>query len=345
MDSQQTDRTLASIVRVKQVHPIAGADKIVLVEIKGWKCIVKKDEFNQGDLGVYLSIDSIPDLDDPNTSFIKDKGGRIKTIKLRGVISQGLLGPLDWLKSRGIDISTLKEGDDVTKEMGVTKYIPNEELGQYSKGVSDESAPFPVIVRKTDEERLQNYPSFLDRIKNRSIIITRKEDGCSCSVIHNQGKFGLCSRNYELLEPTTSSSHYFYVSDKLKLKEKMQSLGRNIAIQGEIVGPKINGNRLKLVEYSFRVFNVWDIDAQCYLKYSDVESICTFLGVDQVPLIFKGVYDSQKLTLDHFLELADQQEYVTGKTPAEGIVVKTDDDEHRISFKVISNNYLLGNKL
>ena len=338
------DRTLASIVRVKKIYPIAGADLIVLAEIKGWRCVVKKDEFKEGDFGVYLAIDSIPDLSDPNTSFIKEKGGRIKTIKLRGVISQGLLGPLQWLESRGVDISTLKEDDDVTVQMGVTKYVPNEELVQYSKGVPGETIPFPITVRKTDEKRLQDNPAFLEDIKDRQIVITRKEDGCSCTIICDNGNFKICSRNYELLKPTTTSGHYFQVCEKFKLEEKMKALKLNIAIQGEIIGPKINANRLKQNAYSIRVFNVWDIDKQCYMNYSSVTSMCDSLGIDQVPLIFKGIYDPLRLNLDHFLELADLQEYTKGN-PAEGIVVKTDDDGLRISFKVISNKYLLGHKL
>jgi RNA ligase (TIGR02306 family) len=115
-------RALCSVVTVKSMSPIAGADKIVLAEVNGWQCVVAKDEgIKEGDLALYFSIDSIPDLDDPNCALVKKRGGRIKTIKLRGIISQGLLAPLKWLSSRGHNASLLADGDDVTDLMGVTK--------------------------------------------------------------------------------------------------------------------------------------------------------------------------------------------------------------------------------
>jgi RNA ligase (TIGR02306 family) len=117
----EADRSLATICRIKNIYPISGADLIVLAEIQGWKCIVKKNEFNVGDLCIYFSIDAIPDLTDPNTEFMTKRGGRIRTIKMRGVISQGLIGQLTWLSDRGHNIDTLSEGDDVTTQMGSYK--------------------------------------------------------------------------------------------------------------------------------------------------------------------------------------------------------------------------------
>jgi hypothetical protein len=117
-------RALCSVVLVRTLSPIAGADKIELAEVNGWQCVISKDEgMKEGDLALYFSIDSIPDLDDPNCALVKKRGGRIKTIKLRGIISQGLLAPLSWMSSRGHDISELTAGDDVTGQMGVTKVL------------------------------------------------------------------------------------------------------------------------------------------------------------------------------------------------------------------------------
>ena len=110
------------MVAVKSLSPISGADMIVLAEVNGWQCVISKDEgLNEGDLALYYSIDSIPDLEDPHCALVKKRGGRIKTIKLRGIISQGLLAPLSWMESRGHDVSCLTVGDDVTEQMGVTK--------------------------------------------------------------------------------------------------------------------------------------------------------------------------------------------------------------------------------
>lgn len=333
-----TDRTLASIVKVKKLIPIADADKIELAEIKGWRCIVKKNEFSEEDLGVYFSIDSVVDISDPNFEFLKGKS-RIKTIKMRGVISQGLLLPLNVLSSRGYNIDDFKEGDDVTTQMNVTKYISTEELSQYENS-NGTKISFPNFVPKTDETRIQDTPEFLNCIKNRNIVITRKEDGCSCTFIFKDGMFYCCGRNYVLTEPNNQTAHYFHIKDKFNMEEKMNKFEKNIAIQGEIVGCKINGNRLKLTYYDYRVFNIYDIDNHKYLNWESVEEICNKLKLNTVPVVYKGCSNKIELTTDAFLKLANDQSYGE-KLIAEGIVVKTNDENYRISFKVISNEYLL----
>ena len=83
-------RKLAYVAKVIQIVPIHNADSIELAVINGWRCVVKKDEFQVNELAIYFSIDSVPDFEDQNFAFLKNKNvSRIKTIKLRGVISQG----------------------------------------------------------------------------------------------------------------------------------------------------------------------------------------------------------------------------------------------------------------
>lgn len=349
MSTIESDRSLASIVRISKLIPIEGADRILLAQIKGWKCIVKIDEFIEGDLGVYFEIDSIVDKDDPTFDFLKGKM-RIKTVKMRGVVSQGLLLPLTCLVSRGYDISVLKEDENVTEKMGVQKYIAKEEMEQYGGKSSEQKNPFPNFCKKTDEPRLQNNTLFLDMIKGRQIIITRKEDGSSGTFSFKNGVFGIHSRNTTLIEPDASTTQYFFVKDKFEIERKMVELGLNIAIQGEVVGPKINGNRMKLTEYDYRVFNIYDINNQLYLNWSSVVEITSKLSLNTVPIVFEGCADQLELTVDAFLELAKKQFYVLNENPkkcvlAEGIVVKTIDYEPRVSFKVISNEYLLKHDL
>lgn len=344
---QDCSRKLASIVKISKLTQIEGADRILLAEIKGWQCIVKREEFMEGDLGVYFEIDSIVDKNDQTFSFLKGKY-RIKTMKIRGVLSQGLILPLTCLISRGHDISNLKEGDDVTELMGVQKYIQVEEMDQYvGSGVR---SSFPNFCPKTDENRLQNNLNLLCMLKNRTIVITRKEDGCSCTFSYKDGNFKIHSRNTTLDERDTSTNHYFYVKDKFNVEQKMTELGLNLAIQGEVIGPKINANRMKLVEYDFRVFNIYDIDNKLYLNWNSVTDVCNKLGLNTVPVIYEGLSDNIELSLGAFLELAKNTLYVADKDPkkcvlAEGIVVKTIDDKPRISFKVISNEYLLKHDL
>lgn len=343
---------LAYVARVLQLLPIPGKDLIELAVIKGWKCIVKKGEFAVGDLAIYLAIGSVPDFEDPNFAFLKQKNlTRIKTIKMGGVISQGLLGPLTWLTARGmVDVSELKEGDDVATAMGVTKYIPPEESGQYVPTADNAKKrdPFPDYVPKTDATRLQHAPDYyFEAIAGKDIVITRKEDGCSATFICYQNQFMICGRNYVWDTVDSSCAHYFNIAAQYGLAEGMPALNRNLAIQGEICGPKINGNRLKLSQNRLSVFDIFDIDKQQYLSYDEMCAVCTTLGLTTVPLLYRGPATEavSSLTVDAFLQLSDNTLYGPG-IPAEGIVVKVDpvleeDVGGRVVFKVISNKYLI----
>jgi RNA ligase (TIGR02306 family) len=351
-DLPDYERSLASVVVIRKLVPIAGADQIRLAHVNGWQCVVKNSEFDrEGELAIYFSIDSIPDLSDPNMETVKKRGGRIKTIKLRGVVSQGLLAPLSWMECRGFDISNLVEGQDVTQQMGVTKYIHEDEQYQYDipDGLAKTSThrAFPHGIPRTEERRLQDHPNFLEYISNRNVIITRKEDGCSATFVYCNQDYLVAGRNIVWSSDSSVSHHYFRISEAFGLEDKMRSLDRQLAIQGEIVGPKINGNKLRLKELDFRVFNIWSIDEKRYLPWSEVVSICANLGLHTVPLVYSGPSGDLCLTVDGFLSMADTLRYECG-SPAEGIVIRAEPDEidHRgLSFKVISNRYLLKHDL
>lgn len=95
-------RTLASIKTISDILPIESKDRIVLAMVDGWSVIVKKDEFHIGDSCVYVEIDSVlPEK--PEFEFLRSKNFRIKTMKMAGVISQGICFPLSILppKIRG----------------------------------------------------------------------------------------------------------------------------------------------------------------------------------------------------------------------------------------------------
>lgn len=339
---------LATVVKVTNLLPIMGRDKIELAVIHGWKCVVKKGEFKVGDLGIYLTIGCVPDFSDPNFSFLQPKFNRIKTIKMCGVVSQGLLGPLNWYTSRGFEgAEALSEGQDVSEAMGVSKYIPSEEEAQYCN--KQGNMPFPTdVVPKTDATRLQHHPDeFFEAIRDKPIVVTRKEDGCSCTYIIRDGEFSVCGRNFIFPESAAGCTHYFEMEEKFCLREKMKSLGRNIAIQGEIVGPKINGNRLQLTDRTFVVFDIFDSDKQCYLLYKELCELCALLELNMVPLLYEGLSTDFHLTVEGLLAFAEGVEYRPG-IGAEGIVVKLNDEaarEMRLTFKVISNKYLMKHDL
>ena len=269
---------LAFIAKVSGFTPIIGRDDLELAFVKGWRCIVQKGLFNVGDLGVYCAIGSIP-----------GRNGRVKTVSMGGVISQGVLSPMSILSDCGVtDITRYKEDDSVAKEMNVKKYIAPEELAQYKKTSSNE--PFPESVPKTESIRIQHDPvALLTAIQDKNITITRKEDGCSCTFMYLDGVIRICSRNYAYdVGAKGGEKHYALMYEKYDIDSKLRTLKRNIAIQGEIVVPSINGNRMKLSKLAFSVFDIFDIDLQRYYSYDDMLSLCAELQLQTVPLLYRG---------------------------------------------------------
>lgn len=342
---------LATIVKVISIKAIENCDNIELTTVLGWNIVTKKNEFTVGDLGIYFCIDSILDKNNENMKFLEGKP--LKTRKIRGAISQGLLVPLVWLKDFNIDPTIVGEDDDVTQFLNVKKYIHPEEQNLYhqnnkggTKTMPEGMLIFPQHIPKTDEPRGQNMKKTLSDFNGRDIVITQKFDGTSTTYINDRGNFVICGRNYIISEDVGKvTNHYFEIAKRYNLKEKMQKLDKNIAIQGELCGPKMNNNRLKMDDIDYFVFNMYDIDNRLYLKHEDVVSISSELGLKMVTELYNGVFKNEYLEIDNLLKLADQQKYLSG-TPCEGIVVKTNDNKGgRISFKIISNEYLLKYKL
>lgn len=373
-------RKLASIRKVKEIRPIVGADLIELVVIDGWQCVVKKDEFSVGDLGVYFEIDSFLPLE-PEFEFLEKsskktmgdlEGLRLKTIKLRGALSQGLFMPYKQLERFFIQNGngqTFELGADVTEVLGVIKYDPP--IPAELKG--DTKGNFPSFIKKTDQERIQNlfdiYSSdFKDNeqkianpIKHLEFEETLKLDGTSCTFyignveeldikqtddmeIINGVYFGHCSRN---LESKEGDSTPWKIARENNIKSDMHKFyietGRNIALQGELIGPKIQKNRENLHKPAFYLFDIWDIDKRRYCTASERNEILTSItGIQVVPVINEKIKIFEKFnTIEELLEYA-RGASINHKI-REGIVFKSNTliNGVTISFKVINNEFLL----
>ena len=210
-----TDRKLATIRVISQLKPIKGADLIEVAVIDGWEVVIKKGEFNVGDLCVYFEIDSwIPTELAPFLSKGKEpriyrgvKGERLKTIKLKGQISQGLVLPIGIL---GMDYVGDELNYDVTELLNILKWEP--EIPAQLAGKLEGN--FPSYIPKTDQERIQNYIRNMPLAVNQWEV-TEKLDGSSMTVYRARDiakmdgghRMGVCSRNYELkLEDTSKLS-------------------------------------------------------------------------------------------------------------------------------------------
>ncbi len=249
-------RKLASIQKIWKLEPIEGADAIEKARVLGWELVVKKGEFNVGDLCVYCEIDSIlPER--PEFEFLKPRKMRIKTVRLRGQVSQGICFPLSVLPEG----TPIEEGLDVTEILGITKY--EAPVPAFLEGVM--KGGFPSFIPKTDEPRVQIVQEMLDRHVGETCYVTEKIDGSSVTYYFKDGNFGVCSRNMELEEDDKNSMWKF--ARETDLENKLKKRNRNIALQGEIVGENIQKNTLNLRGQTVFFYNVFDIDAYRYMDF------------------------------------------------------------------------------
>jgi RNA ligase (TIGR02306 family) len=340
-------RKLVTIQKISEVRPIPDAEFIELVVIKGWQCVAKKGEFKPGDLCVYFEVDSYLPIDVRyeflrKTSYRNNdymgEGFRVKTVKFRGEISQGLALPLSAFP----ELSGSAQDDEVTEILKVKKWEMPEQASSAGVAVGDK----PYGIPTTDETRIQSIPEFLEHFNGKPYYISTKMDGTSCTVYIKDGKVGVCGRNDEYKEDTESCSMWAYVY-KHNLKEKLMALGEDIAFQGEFCGAGIQKNRMKLYEpalYVFDVIKIADGDRLRKCGLDEILSYCEKLGIESVPIEETG--DSFSYTLPELIERA-KGKYASG-LDKEGIVVRTREygrvGNDKLSFKVINNDFLAKEK-
>lgn len=324
-------RKLASIQIINDIKPIENTDSIEVARVLGWLVVVKKDEFKIGDKVIYVEIDSVlPEK--PEFEFMRNKKFKVKTIKLRGQISQGICFPLSILPE-----SEYNEDDDVTELLNIVKYekpIPAQLQGQ-AKG------NFPSFVPKTDETRVQVLQKLLSKYKDTKCYITEKLDGCSATYYLKDGEFGVCSRNIDLKD--TEGNTYWEIAKKYDIENKLRKMNKNIAIQGEIIGDGIQGNKYKLKqgERKFYMFNIFDIDEYKYLSCLNYYKL---LELDVVPVVddnFQLIDD-----IDLLVKISEGKSIINDKTNREGLVIRPQEETEdirlgRLSFKVINLMFLL----
>lgn len=335
------ERKLASVRKIADIQPIPNADAIELATVDGWKVVVAKNVGHKvGDFVVYCEVDSFLPIKSEfeflrKSSYKKmgdQEGFRLKTIKLRGQISQGLILPIAEVIPFPDVLDYMEVGKDVTELLGIVKYEPPipAELAGKVKGL------FPSFIPKTDEERVQNLASEYDSWKDEIFYVTEKLDGSSATYYINNGVFGVCSRNLELLE--TEGNTFWKVARELDLEDKMRNVGINFSIQGELIGEGIQGNPYKIKGQTVRFFNLYDIDLQTYHSLGTMKKlICDDLGLEMVPIVDE--YFKLPDTVEEILKYADDKSVLNPNFDREGVVVRSKD--RKISFKVISNLYLL----
>ena len=333
-----SERKLATIRRIAEVKPIEGADLIEAIRVDGWWVVAKKGEFPVDSLAVYMEVDSfVPTEIAPFLTkaghepkeFEGVKGERLRTVKLRGQLSQGLLLPISILPTTTV----IEVGNDVTELLGVLKWerpISPQLYGQ-AKGY------FPSFLRKTDQERVQNIGVQLQYYINQTFEVTIKLDGSSCTIFSYNEEDGVCSRNLELKRDENNA--FWRIALEYDIHKKIRACGRNLAVQGELIAPNIQSNYEKVNKPEFYVFDIFDVDKQEYMLPKERQEFCKILNIPHIPIIDKAF--SMIDNVDMLLDMAEGNGMNVG-VKREGLVFKHNNSE--FSFKAISNSYLLKEK-
>lgn len=337
-------RKMATIRKIDELRLIPDADSIETAVIGGWTVVVKRGEFAVGDLAVYCEIDSwIPTHLAPFLSKNREplefdgiKGERLRSVRLRKQLSQGLLLPMSCLTNFGAD---LWEGADVSETLGIVKY----DAPVSAQLAGDAVGLFPGWIPKTDQERIQNLTTELAEWRTQDLTweVTEKLDGSSMTVFVRDEEEGVCSRNLQLRENATNTM--WQVSRREQIIEKIRASGRNLAIQGEIIGEGIQGNRYKVRGQQFLVFDIYDIDAGRYLTPAERITVVAKLDIKHVPVL-RSAFSIEAQKVNDLLFTAEGVSALCGVDgpEREGLVFKCNSSQ--VSFKVISNSFLLREK-
>ncbi|ALT58369.1 RNA ligase [Pseudomonas phage PaoP5] len=376
--SNSQDRVLARVVRIDDVKTHPNADSLDLALVGGWQCVIKRGEYQAGDLAIYIEVDSMVPMDNPIFEFLRGRNmverdgkeySRIKTMKLRKELSQGLIVPVD-----ASGLPNLKENQDLTDQMGILKYVkPSEQAaidgGAKAKGERKGTSKlgFPNFIPKTDQARVQNIKMAYENayVKGEKFEVTFKLDGSSLTIWHKDGEVGVASRNvgFRLEDEKIGfftavknlfkgmgwnrvikkdSNHFTEMADQLDLGNRLRKLGLNIALQGELVAPNIQGNFEGVDKPEYYVYDIYNISQSRYALPEEREEILSQLNftegerVKSVPLYLWNV--GVPAEMESVIKMASGDSALNGKY-REGLVFKSMSRD--FSFKVISNEYLL----
>lgn len=354
-------RQLVKFVSIDKITAIPGAEFIEVAHVGGWAVVTKRGEFSEGAQALYFEIDSFLPEGHPAWQFLVDKSSReygdkrghvLRTVKFRGQVSQGFLLPVAAVP----EIDGLSDAVDLAEVLGVVKYekpIPACLAGE-ARGV------FPSRVPKTDQERVQNLAQKLEQwvAEGTEWEVSEKLEGSSCTAGIIDGEFRVCSRNLDLRE--TAGNTFWQAVRACEVEERLRKHfpERELALQGELVGPGVEGNIYKLIKAAYYVYDVYDVNQSRYLTPAERMTVLSKLNeadnwadlpmaeqqqaakswvIKHVPTLgFMRLPSGAAMA--GLLALADGQSLLA-KTAREGLVFKAVNGG--ASFKAISNKYLL----
>lgn len=311
------------VVRIDSIFPHPNADRLDVCKVKGWQCVAGKGEFNIGQLAVYIPIDSVLPEDLLKHLDLKNYKKKLRTIKLRGMLSQGLLVNLPS--------ENLVEGEDVTNMLGITKY--EELIPLHMSGIQLPNEP--RFVKYTDIENYKNYPEVFK--KGEPVVLTEKIHGTNFRAAKVNGKLLVGSHRLNLKESDTNL--YWRAARQLKLDERLQE-GEQLF--GEVYGKGIqdltygkNPGELHIAVFDFMKNNQ-------YVNYSDLLQIVLERDFEIAPIIAYADWDDIETK-----RFAQGNSVICSSQIKEGIVVRPLLEEYseilqgRKILKIINDEYLL----
>lgn len=328
------DTGLVYIGKIISMEDIPGTDFISSATVVcgnggKWKGVVRRSDFKENDLCIiYLPDSIIPPNDD--MKFMESTQWRVKMRRFKDAPSEVVITKDELYYSGGFCV-----GRDITFEKGVTKYrkpIPANLQGKV-KG------EFPGYIPKTDEPNYQIVPELIEELIGKPYYITEKADGSSTTAYKYKGKFGVCSRNWEL--ERDEENGYWKIAIKYNLEEK---LPEGYAIQWETCGPNIHGNPMGWKEITGLMFSAYDINEKRYLDFIELYDLSIKLDFPMVRIYLSDAdfdFENVELLAEGSYINGEKGTYSNGKQ-REGVVVRSQKNllGHKpISFKVINLNY------
>lgn len=354
------------VAKINEINEIVGADKIEQARIGGWNCIIQKGNYKVDDLVVVATTDAIIPFslsESMNVTNYLRKGGRVKTVKLKGVYSECLIIPLEYTPRP----ATYKEGDDMMKELNIFKYEPPVRQIQLSSGRKVRYQDNPNFHVYYKFPNLKNVPEMFN--EDDVVEITRKIHGTNARYgIVRKKKLSILDRikklfgnkwvDYEFVYGSHnvekgSDSQGFYstdvwkeIAEKYLIKERLwqyvkddvmkPNIGDGITLYGEIYGVGIQKNYdYGLDEIRFVGFDIKQNNE--YLSVNDASGLIKFvLGLPYVDILYYGYWSQKiqdKFVFNNFID--------NSKVPHEGIVIKHNSGERNKVAKVINPDYLI----
>ena len=381
------ERALAHIEEIAWIKPIDGADNIELIGVLGWVLIAKIDEFKVGDKAVFVEIDSKCPADDERFAFLEKKHYKVKTMKLGKFkcFSQGLALPLTLfpeLSDRKLGDDVTKElritySSEEDRKRKSNKVDPNAKYKAmaarhkefFSKPIirkimrydigrkllflffgkkKDNPKQFPSWIVKTDENRIENCPFYLE--SNEEWVQTEKIDGTSCTYAvdrmkrgKNKFEFVVCSRNVRQADRDQECYHdsniYWELADKYNIEKILidYAIANNydrVVLQGEGTG-SVQGNPYKLKKNRLFVFNL--VVEGVRKGTREMAKFCDDNNLEHVPIINEHYKTPD--TMEEIKLQADGFSIINPKVKREGFVYRSLDGQQ--SFKNVSREYLL----